>query len=126
MLNSAKGIQLCNLQRVQSGHYGFSMGSCGTEGYLSPQIMGRTNVVLVADRPSMTLVGRRSANHGGRGQNCLFEDGHVAFVSGDSVGEDPIFINDYNLVAPGCRPEDNVIAPSHLSPAVAQLLPTGN
>jgi hypothetical protein len=48
----------------------------------------------------------------------------VGFVSGDSIGEDPIFINDYNLVAPGCRPEDNVIAPSHLSLGVVQSLPT--
>ena len=75
-------------------------------------------ILAHADMPSLNLPGRKSANHGGCGQNCLFEDGHVSFIKGDSIGEDAIFVNDYNMVAPGVRASDNVIAPSHLSPAV--------
>ena len=78
---------------------------------------GLTNTVLVADMPSVNKPGRRSINHGSWGQNCLFGDGRVEFIKGDSVGEDAIFVNDYGMVAPGTSPRDSVIAPSHLSPA---------
>ena len=115
-VHAATGEQLNHLRRTMGGHFGYTMGYCDCQQYHPPQNMGRSYVVLLADMPSLHLEGRRSANHGGRGQNCLFEDGHVAFVRGDSIGEDAIFVNDYNLVAPGCCPEDNVIAPSHLAP----------
>jgi type II secretory pathway pseudopilin PulG len=112
----ADGEQLAYLQRTMSGHYGYTMGyRCGDR-YYPPKNLGRTNVVLLADMPSLNLVGRVSQNHAGRGQNCFFEDGHIEFVRGQFYGEDPIFVNDCNMVAPGCRPDDNVIAPSHLSP----------
>jgi len=115
-LQRASGDELLSLQRSMGGHYGYTMGYTTKSGYVPPRNLGRTNVVLVADMPSQNLPGRRSANHSGRGQNGLFEDGHVQFIAGDSIGEDAIFLNDYNLVAPGCRAGDNVIAPSHLSP----------
>ncbi len=118
---AASGDQLCHLKR-SLGHYGYTMGYCDERGYCPPQNRGRTNVVLLADMPSLNAAGRVSANHCGWGQNCLFEDGHIGFVCGESIGEDAIFVNDYNLVAPGCRPDDNVIAPSHLSPAVAEVI----
>lgn len=118
-LKQASGQQLIQLHQNISGDYGGSMGYVSTEGYVPPSNLGRTNVVLLADMPSMGCSGRISSNHGGGGQNCLYEDGHVGYVYGDSIGQDAIFVNDYNLVAPGCRPEDNVIAPSHLSPSFA-------
>ena len=99
---AASGDQLCHLKR-SLGHYGYTMGYCDEHGYCPPQNRGRTNVVLLADMPSLNAAGRVSANHCGWGQNCLFEDGHIGFVCGESIGEDAIFVNDYNLVAPGCR-----------------------
>ncbi len=122
-LEQASGQQLIQLHQNISGDYGGSMGYFSTEGYVPPSNLGRTNVVLLADMPSMGCSGRISSNHGGGGQNCLYEDGHVGYVFGDSIGQDAIFVNDYNLVAPGCRPEDNVIAPSHLSPSFAYNQP---
>ncbi len=113
-VKTATGARLVHLQRTMAGHYGYTLGYCTTEGYCPPKNLGRTNVVLLADTPSLNLTGRISRNHGGYGQNCFFEDGHVQFISGDSIGDDAIFVNDSNLVAPGCRPDDNVIAPSHL------------
>lgn len=118
-IKSATGEQLVHLQRTMGGHYGYTLGYCTTEGYCPPRNLGRTNVVLLADAPSLNLTGRVSPNHGGRGQNVLFEDGHVRYVAGASIGEDALFVNDCNLVAPGCRPSDNVIAPSHLSPVAS-------
>ena len=45
----------------------------------------------------------QSANHGGSGQNALFEDGHVEFLrtSRPAGRVDDIFANDDNLVAAG-------------------------
>ena len=107
--------QLSYLKRVMGGHFGYTMGYREGDRYCAPQRMGRTNVVLLADQPSVNLVGRRSANHSGKGQNCLFEDGRVEFVKGHTYGPDALFENDYGVVAPGSHPLDNVIAPSHLS-----------
>jgi hypothetical protein len=121
-IKSASGARLSHLKRTM-GHYGYTMGYCDEHGsYCPPQNHGRANVVLLADMPSLNAAGRVSANHNGWGQNCLFEDGHVSFVRGDSIGNDAIFVNDYNMVAPGCRAADNVIAPSHLSPAKVNVI----
>ncbi len=118
-IQNAVGDQLIHLQRTMGGHFGYTMGYQTKDGYQAPMNSGRPNVVWIADAPSFRGASRISLNHGGRGQNCLFEDGHVQFVSGDSIGIDAIFVNDYNVVAPGCHPEDNVIAPSHLSPQLS-------
>ena len=118
-LQAADGIQLISLKKSMGGDFGYSMGYQENGTYQSPQNIGRTNVVLLADAPSNTLPGRRSSNHGQSGQNCLFEDGRVQFISGHSVGRDAIYENDYGIVAPGSHPDDSVIAPSHLSPTGA-------
>lgn len=120
-IQNASGKQLCYLKRTMGGHYGYTMGYRDEKGHCPPQ-QGRANLVLLADMPSLNVAGRVSLNHGGWGQNCLFGDGRVAFIRGESIGEDAIFVNDYNLVAPGCGPEDNVIAPSHLSPAAVEVI----
>jgi hypothetical protein len=118
---NATGEQLCYYQKTMAGHYGYTMGYHENDRYHSPTSQGRTHVVLLADMPALN--GRSSQNHGGTGQNCLFEDGRYEFVKGDSYGEDAIFVNDRNMVAPGCRAGDNVIAPSHLSLAVTKIEP---
>lgn len=119
MLEQATGEQLMRMQRNMSGNFGYTLGHVSNRNeYVAPRNLGRTNVVLLADAPSLHLPGRRSNNHGGHGQNLFFEDGHVEFIKGDSYGEDAIFVNDYNIVAPGTRPDDNVIAPSHLAPRI--------
>jgi len=115
-IQSATGSQLDHLRRTMSGNYGYSMGYQNEDRYQPLANRGLTNTVLVADMPSLNQPGRHSANHGSWGQNCLFGDGAVKFIRGDSVGEDAIFENDYGVVAPGTSEYDSVIAPSHLSP----------
>ncbi len=115
-IKSASGCQLEHLRRTMSGNYGYSMGYQNEDRYRALANRGLTNTVLVADMPSLNQPGRHSLNHGSWGQNCLFADGQVKFIRGDSVGEDAIFENDYGVVAPGTSEHDSVIAPSHLSP----------
>lgn len=115
-IKKALGDRLIWMQKTMSGNYGYTLGYQTSNGYETPTNLARSNVILMSDAPASGHASRVSTNHGGGGQNCLFEDGHVQYVVGENLGEDAIFVNDYNLVAPGCRPEDNVIAPSHLSP----------
>ena len=107
--------EIDHYRRTMGGHFGYTMGYCENEKYCAPRYLGRTNIVLLADQPSSDLAGRRSSNHNGNGQNCLFEDGCVKFIKGHALAGDAIFENDYGIVAPGSHQGDNVIAPSHLT-----------
>ncbi len=118
-IENASGTRLVFLRQTMGGDYGYTLGFMDGHQVCHLTNLGRAHVILLSDMPSRCLVGRRSENHNGRGQNLLFEDGRVAFVSGHAWAGDPIFENDLGLVAPGVSESDNVIAPSHLSPGYA-------
>ena len=103
-------------KRISSGDYGYSFGYMDGDKYCSPRNMGRAYAVIAADKPSTTTINGPSENHGGKGQNCLFEDLSVRFVSGNSIADDQIYVNSHNIVAPGISARDNVIGASHLAP----------
>ncbi len=115
-VEQAVGCHLEHLRRTMGGHYGYTLGYHENDSYRCPTNQGKTYFVILSDMPSQRLEGRQSNNHGGRGQNCVFGDGHVEFVRGPAYGDDPIFVNDVGIVAPGTHSNDSVIAPSHLSP----------
>lgn len=101
-------------QKTMGGHYGYSMGYRDGDRYRSPRA-GTSDVILLADQPS-SRSDRQSLNHDGNGQNCLFGDGRVMFVSGPAFGDDLVYENDRGMVAPGTNASDSVIGPSHLAP----------
>ena len=101
-------------RKTMGGDYGYSMGYRDGDRYRSPRA-GAGDVILLADQPS-SRSDRQSLNHDGNGQNCLFGDGRVMFVSGPAFGDDLVYENDRGIVAPGTNASDNVIAPSHLAP----------
>ena len=100
--------------KTMGGHFGYSMGYRDGDRYRSPRA-GASDMILLADQPS-SRSDRQSLNHNGNGQNCLFSDGRVMFVSGPAYGDDLVYENDRGIVAPGTNASDNVIAPSHLAP----------
>ena len=101
-------------RQTMGGHYGYSMGFRDGDRYRTPRA-GMGDVILLADQPS-SRSDRQSMNHDGDGQNCLFGDGRVMFVSGPAFGDDLVYENDRGIVAPGTNESDSVIAPSHLAP----------
>ena len=101
-------------RKTMGGNYGYSMGYRDGDRYRSPRA-GAADSILLADQPS-SRSDRQSLNHDGNGQNCLFSDGRVTFVSGPAFGDDLVYENDRGIVAPGTNESDNVIAPSHLAP----------
>lgn len=105
------------IRNSASGDYAFSFGYVDAKHkYQAPNIHQNPHRTLIADKPSVTLIGGPSDNHRGNGQNVLFQDLSSRFVKGNSIAGDWIYTNDYNMVGPGAGAHDSVIGPSHLSP----------
>jgi hypothetical protein len=116
-LESASGAQLASLQKKMGGSYGYTLGYLQDGEYRSVRNLGRSNFALMADAPSLDLEGRHSNNHGGCGQNVLFEDGHVNYVTNCMQDEaDHIYLNDDGQLAAGTHEQDSTIGSSHTSP----------
>ncbi len=91
-IDAASGTELDRLQQMAGGDYAYAVGYRDDHGqYVPIRNLNRPYFPILADGPSLHLVGRKSANHGGRGQNIFYEDGHVAFVTELKrfVGDDP-------------------------------------
>ncbi len=73
---------------------------------------------LMADCPPPNPAVGNSLNHGGRGQNVLFHDGHVEFCTTRTVGVggDDLFLNRDGKVARGVAWSDSVLGCSSASP----------
>jgi prepilin-type processing-associated H-X9-DG protein len=77
---------------------------------------------LMADAPACDANSEvrpgNSANHEGRGQNVLFTDGHVEFLTTRTVGPDgdDIYLNADQKVGAGRGPRDSVLGQSGAVP----------
>ena len=82
--------------------------------------MNRDYFAIMSDAPSSDHADHQSDNHGGLGQNVLFEDLHIEFclTTRPGNGIDDIYFNDNWEVAPGLHRDDAVIASSGTSPMV--------
>ena len=113
-IESADAETLAYFRRRMGGDFGYSMGYYDEQGnYLQPRSEGRSHYAVLADKPSITAPGHRSANHGGQGQNVWFEDGHTEFLATPEtkVG-DAIYLNDSGNCAPSHCPHDSCIGNS--------------
>ena len=116
-LDAAQGKQLQAMHEQLAGSFGMNIGYLD-HGELRAAIdQRRAGYALAADAPSNETKCRRTINHNRRGQNLLYEDGHVQFVHGscDTMPDDP-FHNRQNEVAPGIGPDDAVITESSFHP----------
>ncbi|MCL4204057.1 MAG: hypothetical protein KJ000_16260 [Pirellulaceae bacterium] len=117
-LDRAEGVHLGKLQRDMGGSYGYAMGYQNQWRYFPPRNEGRAFYALMSDAPSLHLPGRRSSNHFGRGQNVLYEDGHIEFVVDQfrSLLRDPLFTNRLGYAEAGADKNDSVIGGSDMPP----------
>jgi hypothetical protein len=92
--------------------YGYTWGHVLQGVYQPTRNLGRAKFALVADTPN-TSAPFRTVNHGGCGQNVLFEDGHVQYLTTCRARgcQDDIFTNDDGEVGPGLHANDSVITP---------------
>lgn len=117
-LETASGAQLASLQKKMGGSYGYTLGYLEDGEYRSVRNQGRSNFAIMADTPSLDVEGRHSLNHGGCGQNVLYEDGHVKYVTSCMPNDlaDHIYLNDDGLMAAGIHEQDSAIGSSHTAP----------
>jgi hypothetical protein len=113
-VDRASGKTLAVLQRAMGGDYGFNMGYMNNGVLVRPRNAARPEFILAGDAPSNAQPRRASGNHRGQGQNVLYEDGHLRFVSSVSdpqLPDDP-FHNRKGWVAAGVDSDDAVLGAS--------------
>ncbi len=126
-LGIANAYVFDRLIRFMAGSYAYRFGHLNEDGaYIhtdAPCEMS-CRAALMADTPHRDGEGAVvSRNHSECGQNVLFKDGHVDFVSGCwSPGQDHLFLNDAHEVAAGRRPQDAVLAPSQATPGATRVV----
>lgn len=107
----AEGQEYEQLKRNMAGSYGYTLGYYDGQRYRDTRNLRRVTFALVADSPSLHLTGFQSANHGGTGQNVLFEAGNVSFCTTPHLDQtaDGIFTNARGYVTAGTGRDDSVI-----------------
>jgi hypothetical protein len=113
-LDQATGATLARYQETMGGNFGYNMGYLDDGKLRSAKNEHRTHYAMLADAPSNSQPDRRTANHGGRGQNVLFEDGHIEFLKSlpsPKISDDP-FHNRNGIVAAGTDRNDAVLGNS--------------
>jgi prepilin-type processing-associated H-X9-DG protein len=100
--------------------YAYSLGYRDPDGawhaVARPDDQGEAMVPLMADTPPAGAAPGNSLNHGGRGQNVLYLDGHVRFLPQRKVAGDDLFLNRANRVAAGLDSSDAVLGYSASRP----------
>ncbi len=113
-VETAEAAELTHLQATMAGSFASTLGHLDDDrNYCYTKDLGRPCFALVSDLPDNASPDHQSKIHGGRGQNTLFEDGHVKFLSAckcpiDTLGDD-IFENDAGTQGPGLHQHDSVI-----------------
>ncbi|MBN2475328.1 MAG: hypothetical protein JXB62_12010 [Pirellulales bacterium] len=120
-LDAASPAQLVAWRKSMGGSYGYHLGHVRDGVYQGTKDLNRSHFPLMADAPAGVLIpGYQSDHHAGRGQNVLFEDGRVQFLTTSRLvpDNDDIFANDDGDVAAGKHPDDSVIGPSYAVPLI--------
>jgi hypothetical protein len=124
-LSALEGQALAMAQQTMGGDYGYNMGYTENGNLVTPSNARRSDYALLADAPSDDQPGRRSPNHGGVGQNVLYEDGHAQFLRGQPwprTIDDP-FHNLAGEVAAGLSATDHVLGASGDRPLPVRAIP---
>ncbi len=119
-LTSASGAQLAKMRRDAGGDFGYNLGVVVNSRHVAPQNHGRTHFALMSDAPNSNQPSLNSLNHGGRGQNVLYEDGRVDYIV-DFPGAkciDHPFRNRNGQVEAGIDNDDAVIGDSRTAPFI--------
>lgn len=110
----------------QAGHftpcYAYSLGYRNEQGLVLPLSFKpdqpNSHLPIMADKPGVNALLGNSLNHGGRGQNVLYLDGHVRFCTNRTIGvdDDDIYLNKVKAVAAGLNHLDTVLGSSASRP----------
>jgi hypothetical protein len=116
---AAKGAQRKFMRDNMAGDYAYSMGYRDEQGELHQvKFSGSRYLPLFADAPSPAIAGYQSANHGGCGQNVLYQDLSVKHCRQCKCqkNRDHLYLNDEGRPEAGCHEADIVLGPSGAMP----------
>jgi hypothetical protein len=120
---AARGPQLLEIYQSMGKNYAYRFPPVVNGRLQRVRNQGREHFALLADVPLVSTVSSAVSSHG-RGQNVLFEDGHVGFLTSRKFLNDDLFVNHWGLVEASLDPDDCVLAPS-CSPPLPRILPAG-
>ena len=120
-LRNATPDEAKKLLPLAGGSYGFTLGYKNENGVYQPtKRLGRVNFPIMSDAPCPKLGYQQSSNHGGFGQNVLYDDGHVRYTTTshqiDGSTDPDFFHNDSGQVDSGNHANDAVIGCSAAKP----------
>lgn len=109
----ANGMWLLELKRTSSGSYSYQVGYLKGRLYLPARKRDSRMIPLLADAPSIVYSHRRTANHGGKYTNVLYQDGSVrsepTCVCTVSGRYDHLYTNSNGEAAAGTTWDDAVL-----------------
>lgn len=117
----ATGIERARMRQLMAGDYAYSLGYEDAQGQIRQvHLSGSRFVPMLADAPSSAIAGYQSANHGGCGQNVLFQDLSVKYCKQCKCQEkrDHWFLNDDGQPAAGRHQDDIVLGSSAATPVI--------
>ena len=118
-LQRATSDQRMSLLEDMGGSFAYRVGYYDERGrYRQIDFFARSSAPLMADKPSFAFAALRSANHGGGGQNVLFQDGHANYYSvcKQEGRDDNWFLNEDGQPAAGKHESDVVMIRSEARP----------
>lgn len=123
-LEQSNGDQLDKVLASMGGSYAYNLGY-EAEGKIQTVSLGnrsRPTFVIIADTPCPQRGYSQSSNHVGDGQNVLYEDLHVGYVTSCQTpdGRDNFYRNEKGLIAAGTHEDDAVVGCSSASPTGAK------
>jgi len=118
-IDSATPREIFVMHQLAGGSYGYTLGVIAQGTHVAPRNKSRASFALMADAPNPSNQDNFSANHAGKGQNVLYEDGHFKFVPismNNAAWLDNPFRNRHGMVEAGVDEDDAVVAPSFSPP----------
>ncbi len=119
-LAAAKGVQRKLLLVNMGGSFAYRIGYVDKQkNYRQVDFTQRCNAPVMADKPCSSVVGFQSANHGGCGQNVLFQDQSVRYLQLciETTDRDKHwFLNEDKQPAAGKHQNDIVMIRSEATP----------
>lgn len=106
------------LQQQAGGDFAYCLGYFVNDKFTGPRDNRRPTFAILSDVPCLQSEGFKTANHARRGQNVLFEDGHVQFLVGCTLTHlnDHLFLNAEGQMRAGLHDQDCVLAPGWVKP----------
>ncbi|MEM6331229.1 MAG: DUF1559 domain-containing protein [Planctomycetota bacterium] len=117
-LAQLRGAALGQARRTMGGSYAYRLGYLDGPLYRPITLTGNSRSPVLSDAPNPGSGRWQSSNHGGRGQNVLFQDGHVRYQVDCLLEDDNLFVNAHGNPAAGAGWDDAVLVPSDGTPGV--------